>query len=186
MKFNKDFCEKFDIKYPIFQAGMGKTMGTPTTPELVYEVSNAGGVGFLGASGLTLEEIEKSVKEIKKNTDKPFGVGTLLPFDIAAQSESRDEVRDIIKQKYPEHFSYVKALCEEYQIEFQELPAKETVSRRVAEEQIDLILDLEVPFISMGLGDVTYLVTRTKNTNTKTLGLVGNVKTAKILSLIHI
>ena len=60
MKFNKDFCEKFDIKYPIFQAGMGKTMGTPTTPELVYEVSNAGGVGFLGASGLTLEEIEKS------------------------------------------------------------------------------------------------------------------------------
>ena len=70
MKFNKDFCEKFDIKYPIFQAGMGKTMGTPTTPELVYEVSNAGGVGFLGASGLTLEEIEKSVKEIKKNNEK--------------------------------------------------------------------------------------------------------------------
>ena len=66
MQFNKDFCEKFDIKYPIFQAGMGKTMGTPTTPELVYEVSNAGGVGFLGASGLTLEEIENSVKEIKK------------------------------------------------------------------------------------------------------------------------
>ena len=32
----------------------------------------------------------------------------------------------------------------------------------------------------MGLGDVTYLVTRTKNTNTKTLGLIGNVKTAKI------
>ena len=63
-----DFCEKYDIKYPIFQAGMGKTMGTPTTPELVYEVSNAGGVGFLGASGLTLEEIEKSVKEIKKNS----------------------------------------------------------------------------------------------------------------------
>jgi nitronate monooxygenase len=180
MQFNKDFCEKFNIKYPIFQAGMGKTMGTPTTPELVYEVSNAGGVGFLGASGLTLDEIENSVKEIKKNTDKPFGVGTLLPFDIAAQSESRDEVRNIIKQKYPEHFTYVKALCEEYQIEFQELPAKETVSRRVAEEQIDLILDLEVPFISMGLGDVTYLVTRTKNTNTKTLGLVGNVKTAKI------
>ena len=65
-------------------------------------------------------------------------------------------------------------------IKKQTLATKETVSRRVAEEQIDLILDLEVPFISMGLGDVTYLVTRTKNTNTKTLGLVGNVKTAKI------
>ena len=50
MKFNKEFCKKFEITYPIFQAGMGKTMGTPTTPELVYEVSNAGGVGFLGAS----------------------------------------------------------------------------------------------------------------------------------------
>ena len=59
MQFNQDFCKQFDIKYPIFQAGMGKTMGTPTTPELVYEVSNAGGVGFLGATGLTLEEIER-------------------------------------------------------------------------------------------------------------------------------
>ena len=86
MQVNKDFCEKFDIKYPIFQAGMGKTMGTPTTPELVYEVSNAGGVGFLGASGLTLEEIAHSVNEIKTNTDTPFGVSTLIPFDIAAHS----------------------------------------------------------------------------------------------------
>ena len=85
MQFNKEFCKKFDIKYPIFQAGMGKTMGTPTTPELVYEVSNAGGVGFLGASGLTLEEIEKSVMEIKKNTDKPFGVAQQSIGDMFCQ-----------------------------------------------------------------------------------------------------
>ncbi len=180
MKFNKEFCEKFNIKYPIFQAGMGKTMGSPTTPELVYEVSNAGGVGFLGASGLTLEEIEDAVKIIKNNTDKPFGVGTLLPLDVAADSETREDIRKIIKKKYPEHFSFIKKLCDEYEIEYKELPSKETVSRRVAEEQIDLIIDLDVPFISMGLGDVSYLTSKVKNTSTKTLGLVGNIKTAKI------
>lgn len=180
MKFNEEFCKKFDIKYPIFQAGMGKTMGSPTTPELVYEVSNAGGVGFLGASGLSLEEIESSVKKIKDNTDKPFGVGTLLPFDVAANSETRDDVRKIISDNYPEHLKFIKDLCEEYKIEYLKLPAKETVSKRFAEQQIELIIELEVPFISMGLGDISYLVNKVKNTNTKTLGLVGNLKTAKI------
>jgi len=180
MKFNKEFCKKFEITYPIFQAGMGKTMGTPTTPELVYEVSNAGGVGFLGASGLTLEEIETSVKKIRENTEKPFGVGTLLPRDVAADSETREEVREVIKNEYPEHLNFIKNLCDEYEINFIKLPAKETVSRRAAEEQIDLIVDLEVPFISMGLGDISHLVSKVKNTNTKTLGLVGNVRTAKI------
>ena len=173
MKFNKEFCKKFEITYPIFQAGMGKTMGTPTTPELVYEVSNAGGVGFLGASGLTLEEIETSVKKIRENTEKPFGVGTLLPRDVAADSETREEVREVIKNQYPEHLNFIKNLCDEYEINFIKLPAKETVSRRAAEEQIDLIVDLEVPFISMGLGDISHLVSKVKNTNTKTLGLVG-------------
>ena len=180
MQFNQDFCKQFDIKYPIFQAGMGKTMGTPTTPELVHEVSNAGGVGFLGATGLTLQEIEKSVKKIRENTEKPFGVGTLLPRDVAADAETRDEIRDTIKREYPEHIDFIKNLCFEYEIEFKKLPAVETVSRRAAEEQIDLIVELEVPFISMGLGDISYLVSRVKNTETKTLGLVGNVKTAQI------
>ena len=108
MLFNQEFCKQYDIKYPIFQAGMGKTMGTPTTPELVYEVSNAGGVGFLGASGLTLEEIDQAVKKIRENTDRPFGVGTLLPRDVAADSETRDEVREVIKRKYPEHLNFIK------------------------------------------------------------------------------
>ena len=180
MQFNQDFCKQFDIKYPIFQAGMGKTMGSPTTPELVYEVSNAGGVGFLGATGLTLDEIDQAVKKIRENTDKPFGVGTLLPRDVAADSETREEIRNVIKNEYPEHLKFIKNLCEEYKISLVNLPAKETVSRRAAEEQIDLIVDLEVPFISMGLGDISHLVSKVKNTDTKTLGLVGNVKTAKI------
>lgn len=180
MLFNQDFCKQYDIKYPIFQAGMGKTMGTPTTPELVYEVSNAGGVGFLGATGLTLDEIESAVKKIRENTDKPFGVGTLLPRDVAADSETRDEIREVIRSDYPDHLNFIKNLCEEYDINLVNLPAKETVSRRQAEEQIDLIVDLEVPFISMGLGDISYLVSKVKDTDTKTLGLVGNVKTAKI------
>jgi nitronate monooxygenase len=180
MQFNQDFCKQFDIKYPIFQAGMGKTMGSPTTPELVYEVSNAGGVGFLGATGLTLDEIDQAVKKIRENTDKPFGVGTLLPRDVAADSETREEIRNVIKNEYPEHLKFIKNLCEEYKISLVNLPAKETVSRRAAEEQIDLIVDLEVPFISMGLGDISHLVSKVKNSDTKTLGLVGNVKTAKI------
>jgi len=43
----------FRIQYPIVLAGMG---GGLTTPELVAAVSNAGGLGILGATGLSSSE----------------------------------------------------------------------------------------------------------------------------------
>jgi nitronate monooxygenase len=39
-------CEMLNIRYPIIQAGMAGQ----TTPELVAAVSNAGGLGILGAT----------------------------------------------------------------------------------------------------------------------------------------
>ncbi len=59
------------IEHPIIQGPMG---GGPSTPELVAAVSNAGGLGSLGAAYLTSQQILDSVKRIRALTDKPFNV----------------------------------------------------------------------------------------------------------------
>jgi len=60
-----------DIEHPIVQGPMG---GGPSTPDLVAAVSNAGGLGSLGAAYLTPEQIVDAVRRIRALTDKPFNV----------------------------------------------------------------------------------------------------------------
>lgn len=59
------------IDHPIVQAPMA---GGTTTPELVAAVSNAGGLGSLGAAYLTPEQILESAQKIRSLTDRPFNV----------------------------------------------------------------------------------------------------------------
>ena len=46
MRFRTSLCDLFDIDYPIMLAGMGGGSG----PDLAAAVSNAGGLGVLGAA----------------------------------------------------------------------------------------------------------------------------------------
>ncbi len=80
-------CDMLGIEYPILSAGMGPTLigektGAPV--ELVVAVSEAGGLGVLGGSGFTVEELRDAIRKIKAQTDKPFGVDLLLPKSVAA------------------------------------------------------------------------------------------------------
>ena len=75
-------CDLLGIEYPILSAGMGPTLigertGAPV--ELVVAVSEAGGLGVLGGSGYTVDELREAIRQIKAQTDKPFGVDLLLP-----------------------------------------------------------------------------------------------------------
>ncbi|MYL71832.1 nitronate monooxygenase [Halobacillus litoralis] len=68
--------DQLNVDYPIFQAGMA---GGVTTPRLVSAVTNAGGLGNLGAGYLTAEEMVHRIKEIKKLTSRTFGVNVFVP-----------------------------------------------------------------------------------------------------------
>lgn len=63
--------QKLGIEYPVIQAPMA---GGPTTPELVAAVSNAGGLGSLGAAYLTPSQITEAIRQIRLLTDRPFNV----------------------------------------------------------------------------------------------------------------
>src|SRR5581483_2726391 len=59
------------IEYPIIQGPMG---GGPSTPELVAGVSNAGGLGSLGAAYLTPDQLRDTIRRIRALTSRPFNV----------------------------------------------------------------------------------------------------------------
>jgi enoyl-[acyl-carrier protein] reductase II len=63
-------CDLLGIQYPIIQAGMG----TFTSPELVAAVSNAGGLGSLGAGGLSADSLREELTKICEFTNRPFAV----------------------------------------------------------------------------------------------------------------
>jgi nitronate monooxygenase len=59
------------IEHPIIQGPLG---GGPSTPELVAAVSNAGGLGSLGAAYLTPDQITDTIRRIRSLTSRPFNV----------------------------------------------------------------------------------------------------------------
>jgi enoyl-[acyl-carrier protein] reductase II len=66
--------ELFGIKYPIMLAGMNWL----TTPKLVAAVSNAGALGVLAGAQYNPDSLRAAIGEIRKLTDKPFGVNLTL------------------------------------------------------------------------------------------------------------
>ena len=92
-KLRTPLCDLLGMEYPIFLAGMavgGIQETAPTPIKLVAAVSNAGGLGVLGDSFRTLDEMDEGIKELKKLTNgRPYGVDFLLPAtraDVTATS----------------------------------------------------------------------------------------------------
>src|SRR5574341_1653349 len=69
-------CDKLGIQYPIFLAGMGGV----SLSNLVAAVSNAGGLGIMGAATLGPEQLREEIQKTRDLTDKPFAVDLLAPL----------------------------------------------------------------------------------------------------------
>ena len=66
----------FGIEYPIVQAGMVWASGW----RLASAVSNAGGLGLIGAGSMYPEVLREHIQKCKKATQKPFGVNVPLLY----------------------------------------------------------------------------------------------------------
>lgn len=69
-------CNLFGIKYPIIQGGMVWCSGW----RLASAVSNAGGLGLIGAGSMHPETLREHIRKCKAATDKPFGVNIPLMY----------------------------------------------------------------------------------------------------------
>ena len=69
-----EITELLGIEYPIIQGGMAWV----GTNELASAVSEAGGLGIIGSGGAPASWVKEQIQQVKKKTDKPFGVNVML------------------------------------------------------------------------------------------------------------
>jgi enoyl-[acyl-carrier protein] reductase II len=94
--FNNSLTQLLEIKYPIIQAGMIWASGW----KLATAVSNAGGLGLLGAGSMYPEVLEQHIIKCKANTSLPFGVNLPLLYP-----DINKHIQHIIKYKVPVVFT---------------------------------------------------------------------------------
>jgi nitronate monooxygenase len=74
-------CAVLGARYPIIQTAMGWV----ATPALVAASTRAGAFGFLACAVMRPEEAERAILEVKRLTDRPFGVNFLMEQPGAAE-----------------------------------------------------------------------------------------------------
>lgn len=74
MALRTRLTELLGIEHPVIQGGMAWT----ATAELVAAVSNAGGIGIIGAGHMPTEILRTEIRKAKELTDRPFGVNLML------------------------------------------------------------------------------------------------------------
>ena len=151
--------------------------------ELVVAVSEAGGLGVLGGSGFTVEELRDAIREIKAQTDKPFGVDLLLPKSVATPSglEGANELplSEVLKTIPEPHREWIKKVKAEMGLSDVEVMIKLNTTTNRPKESIQVCIEERVPLFCAGLGNPGFMVEEAHAAGMKVLGITGNSKNAR-------
>jgi nitronate monooxygenase len=181
-------CDILGIEYPILSAGMGPSLigektGAPVG--LVVAVSEAGGLGVLGAAGYTVEEMREQIREIRKLTDKPFGVDILLPPQIVRvgdedyQGPKEYALSEIIKSLPKEHYDWIMKIKAEMGLPDIDSRYRAGTTTLRPHAAVKACIEERVPLFCAGLGNPRFLVQDAHAAGIKVLGICGNTKNAK-------
>ena len=157
MKLHTRVCDILGIDKPIVLAGMGGA----SSPELAAAVSNAGGLGVLGAAACGPRQLKAWIDRTRELTDKPFGVDTLLPASVRrANYDTADGPKPA--EQVPELRQFAGEFMERYDLE----PIPDEESRRGGERdgpplftkaffeaQMEVVVSERVPVYASGLGN---------------------------------
>jgi len=92
MPIHTKLCDMLNIEYPIIQGGMAWV----ATAELAAAVSEAGGLGLIGAGSAPPEVVRAEVRKARELTNKPFGVNVYFLSPFAEQV-----IQVLIEEKVP-------------------------------------------------------------------------------------
>ncbi|OLN22571.1 nitronate monooxygenase [Domibacillus antri] len=162
MNFHNEVCTLLNIQYPIIQAGMaGDKL---TTVDLITAVSEAGGLGTLGAAYMQPEDIRETIRNVKARTNKPFAVN-LFCTDMTDDLTGIHDVQRFLDQ-----------MRESLGIE----PGpREVQSKNLFEQQFQVLLEEEVPIISTAFGILPpYAMKLARERNMKVITMVTTVREA--------
>ena len=191
--FRTKLCDLLGIEYPIVLAGMG-SRGKATPPALVAAVSNAGGLGVIGGSGLEPEQLRDAIRRTRELTDKPIGVDLILPGNIPSDTPlTRSEVRRQIEERYPEHAAFVRNIMTEqgfgpHPVDNEFVVANTTgadgstpgaSNRNMLQQQVDVTMSEDVQVFAAGLGDPSWVTPLAHERGMVMMGLAGSPRNAE-------
>ena len=188
-------CDMLGIEYPILCAGMGPVLigeraGSPV--ELVVAVSEAGGMGVLGGSGFTVDELRQAIRTIREKTDKPFGVDLLLPKDIVeSKGVNYGDIKEVplseaLKTLPKPHQDWIRKVREELGLPEVELTIRLDTTTMCPFEAVKVCIEEKVPLFCAGLGNPGFMVEEAHAKGIKVLAITGNVKNAQRMVASHI
>jgi len=174
--FKTRLCDLLDIEYPIILAGMGEIAGA----ELVAAVSEAGGLGVIGALLMSPDQLDAEIRKVKKLTSKPFGVDSVAPIG-GVQTVTMEELRAFVTDEVAE---YAADLARRLGIPVPKdmKPGKDgkiAWTAGLTPKQIEVVYDHKVPVFAAGLGSPAFMVPEAHARGIKVVGVVGNVKQAR-------
>ncbi|MFD2171639.1 NAD(P)H-dependent flavin oxidoreductase [Tumebacillus lipolyticus] len=123
------------LEVPILQAGMA---GGSTTPELIAAVSNAGGLGTLGAGYMTPEQMRGAIRAIRQLTDRPFAVNLFVNQIPTPDTEQVATIQNIMSKHR-----------QELGIPEPQLPSKYA---EAYQDQLRVVIEENVPVFSFTFG----------------------------------
>ncbi|HLR01275.1 MAG TPA: nitronate monooxygenase [Virgibacillus sp.] len=152
------------IEVPIIQAGMA---GGITTPELVAEVANNGGLGTIGAGYMSDADLKEAIQQTKALTDKPFAVNVFTDNLEAFSSEVGD----------------MQQFLNRYRQELELEPGERSIKvNDYLQEKIYCIINENIPIVSTAFGVLSsMLIERLKENDITLMGMATNVHEAKQL-----
>jgi nitronate monooxygenase len=171
--FRTTLCDLLGVEYPIIQAGMSGVAG----PELVAEVSNAGGLGVLTGALTPPAELREKIRRIRKLTDRPFGVNLLLHTDLRPPKDPARITDELVNK--------VQAQLNRFR---ERLGIAKSASRPGAIPDLvnaafEVILEERVPVWSVGLGNpAPDMVARCRERGIKIIAMVATVDDAKAVA----
>jgi len=133
----KRLTRMLGIEHPIVQAPLG---GEPAGAALVAAVSNAGGIGILGAAYMAPARIAEVIAQIRALTDKPFGVNLFCP---TRWQRDNARIASFVERIAPYHA--------ELGLPPPQVPAR---FEEDFEAQFEVVLQAEVPVFSFVFGDL--------------------------------
>lgn len=181
-------CEILGIQHPILLAGMGGA----SVPKLAAAVSEAGGLGVLGAAACGPKMLRQWIQEVRSLTSKPFAVDTLLPASVrrndGAKNSEGPSPMDLLPQhmKFAEEFMKREGLTKPDKASIEDAlgaanraPGEPmALTKEFFEAQMQVVIEERVPVYAAGLGNPGPWMRELKANGTKVMGVVGAVRHA--------
>lgn len=173
-KFHTKLCDVLEIEYPIIQAGMGGF----SDPPLVIAVSEAGGLGTLGAAVYEPDTLDEAIRDIRKGTSKPFAIDVLLPDSLKDQEGITKE--GLMKHIPDDYHEYIKQVRKDFNVpdDYHSTRGGSLWTSEGTRALLQVCLDNKVPVLAAGLGRLGDIMPECKSRGIKTIGIGANVKMA--------